>query len=141
MLAPLRGGPCLCRVVAGSTPGPTPIAKSSDWPIRENFAAETWDTPIGNALFQVSAAFSTCDFLPVFRFSLHQETLRNSSPELPQVMIQMFVHSAAPILRRERAEERMRMPCAFLFPALVKLAHAELEPFLLALKIPLIGND
>ena len=61
-----------------------------------------------------------------------------SHAELPQVMIHMFVHAAAPVLRREGAKKRMRMSGTLSYPALVKSAHAKLELFLFAQKIPLI---
>ena len=61
-------------------------------------------------------------------------------PELPQVVVQVFVHPAAPNLRRERAKERVRMPCALRFSALLKLPQAKLELFLFSEKIPLIRH-
>src|SRR5271169_5539063 len=52
----------------------------------------------------------------------------------------MFVHSAAPLLWSKRSKEWMRMPRALSLPTLVKLPHLQLELFLLANKITLIGN-
>jgi len=58
--------------------------------------------------------------------------------ELPQMVIQMLVHSPAPILRAKRTKKRVRMPCALRFPTVVKLAQLKRELLPLALKIPLI---
>jgi hypothetical protein len=62
----------------------------------------------------------------------------SSRAELPQVMIQMLVHSATPVLRRKGAKKRMRMPGAVPFSTLVELAHLHLKLFLFSKKFPLI---
>jgi hypothetical protein len=59
--------------------------------------------------------------------------------ELAEVVIQMFVHSAAPLLRTERAKERMGMAGTLRFPALMKPPNLCQKLFLFAKKIPLIG--
>jgi len=64
-----------------------------------------------------------------------------SHSELAKVMIEMFVHSGAPLLRRERTEERMRMLRTLRFAALVKSPHAIFELLLFASEISLIGDD
>src|SRR5271165_2802184 len=64
-----------------------------------------------------------------------------SHAELAEVVVQVFVHAAAPGLRRKRTKEGMRMPCALPFPALMKLAQLEFQLFLLASKIAGIGDD
>lgn len=65
----------------------------------------------------------------------------SSHAELPQMMIHMFVHSAAPVLRCECAKKWMRMPSTFLFSAFVKLPKAKFELLLFATKIPLVRHD
>src|SRR5882724_2698850 len=57
------------------------------------------------------------------------------------MMIQMLVHAAAPLRRRQIAEEWMRMFRAPAFPAVMKLANLRLELLVLAQKIPLVGYD
>jgi hypothetical protein len=63
-----------------------------------------------------------------------------SRTELVQVMIEVFVHSGSPLLRRDGSEERMRMFRAARFPALVKLANATLQLQLFAGKVSFIGD-
>src|SRR5260370_3281767 len=61
--------------------------------------------------------------------------------ELPQMVVQMFVHAPAPDVRSERAKEGMRMTGALGFAAIVKLPHLPLKLLSLAQKIPLIGDQ
>ena len=61
-----------------------------------------------------------------------------SRAKLAQMVIQMFVHAAAPLLRRERAKEWMRVPGTSRFSACVKLSQLLFEVFLFAKEIPLI---
>src|SRR5579864_9324337 len=68
---------------------------------------------------------------------LHLSPLR---PELPQMMVEVFIHATTPLLRSERPEKGMRVPGTLRFPALVKLTHLQLELLLLAKKIPLVGD-
>jgi hypothetical protein len=63
-----------------------------------------------------------------------------SGSELTQVMVEMFVHPGAPLVRRQWAKEGMRMFRALRFPALVKLPDANFELFLLAAEISRIGD-
>ena len=56
------------------------------------------------------------------------------------MMIEVFIHPGSPLLRSERAEERMGMRCAFRFAAFLKLPDASLELFLLAREISFIGD-
>lgn len=56
-------------------------------------------------------------------------------------MIEMFVHSGRPLVRREWTKERMRVPCALRFSALVKSPDTNFELFLLLRKISLIGDN
>jgi hypothetical protein len=68
-------------------------------------------------------------------------SITRSRPELPQVVVQMFIHSAAPSLRGELSKEWMGMPSAFCFAALEKLTQLYLELFLLVKKIALVSYD
>ena len=63
------------------------------------------------------------------------------------MMIQMFVHAAAPVLRRERSEEWMRMTRALRLATLIELANLGFTTFALAREVagvryhqPLIGR-
>ena len=56
------------------------------------------------------------------------------------MMVEMFVHPSRPLLRRNRAEEGMRMLGAFCLPTLVKLLDAGFELFLLSGEISLVGD-
>ena len=70
-----------------------------------------------------------------------QPSYRALSPKLPQMMIQMFVHPAAPLRRRQVAEEWMRMFRAPAFTADMKLPDFRLELLLLAQEVPRVGHD
>lgn len=48
------------------------------------------------------------------------------------MMVDVFIHPGTPLVRRQWAEERMRMFRALRFPALVKLPDTNLELFLFA---------
>ena len=63
---------------------------------------------------------------------------RASCAELPQVVVQVFIHSAAPGLRGQVAKKGMRMPGAFGFPTFVKLSHTAFELLLFTRKLALI---
>lgn len=63
-----------------------------------------------------------------------------SRPKLPQMVIEVFVHSAAPGLRSERAKKWMRMAGTLRFSALVKLPDFLLELSLFKEKVALIGD-
>ena len=56
-------------------------------------------------------------------------------PELAQVVVQMLVGAAAPLLGSQRAKERMRMPSTLRFPALMELPNLYPELLLLAKKV------
>jgi hypothetical protein len=58
--------------------------------------------------------------------------------ELPQMMIQMFVHPPTPLFWRQLAKKWMRMFRAPALPAFMKLTDLQLELLLFAQKIPLI---
>ena len=70
----------------------------------------------------------------------YDRTKIRSRAELPQVMIQVFVHSATPVLWSECAEKGMRVPSTLRFPALVKLPHFSLVLLPLARKVALIRD-
>jgi len=55
-------------------------------------------------------------------------------------MVQVLVHPARPLGRREMSEERMRMPGALLFPALVEFAYAIFQSCLLPRKIARVAD-
>ena len=76
-------------------------------------------------------------------YSLQPSAIRALTPspsKLPQVMVEVFVHPRAPLVRRECAKERMRMFCALRFPALVKLPDTSLQLFPFPAKISRIGD-
>jgi hypothetical protein len=50
-----------------------------------------------------------------------REAGRDLDPELAQVVIEVFVHPAAPFLRREYSEKRVWMLRTFRFPTVVEL--------------------
>ena len=56
------------------------------------------------------------------------------------MMIQVLVHADAPLLRRQRTKERMRVTGTLRFSTLVKLPNFDFELLLFAQKIPLIGH-
>lgn len=60
--------------------------------------------------------------------------------KLTQVVVQVFVHSRAPLVRRKCAKEGMRVFCALRFPALMKLPDANFELFLFSIEISRIGD-
>jgi hypothetical protein len=55
-------------------------------------------------------------------------------------MVEVFVHPRTPLVRRECAEEGMRVFCALRFPALVKLPNANFELLLFSMEISRIGD-
>lgn len=55
-------------------------------------------------------------------------------------MVEVFVHPRAPLVRRECAEEGMRVLRTLRFPALVKLPNANFELLLFSMKISRIGE-
>jgi hypothetical protein len=55
--------------------------------------------------------------------------------ELAQVMIQMLVRSAAPLLGSERTKERMGVSCTLRFPTLGELMHLCPQLFLVSKKV------
>ena len=57
------------------------------------------------------------------------------------MVIEVLVHAATPRPRGQGPKERMRMPRAIRFPALVKLPYLAAKRFLLAMEIPRIGYD
>jgi hypothetical protein len=61
--------------------------------------------------------------------------------ELAQVVVEVFVHAAAPFLRREFSEKGMGMTGALGFSAFVKLADFGTELLLFALKIAGAGEN
>jgi hypothetical protein len=63
-----------------------------------------------------------------------------SNSELTQVVVEVFVHARRPLFRRQRTEERMRVPGALRFPSYVKLADTIFELFVLPREISLVGN-
>lgn len=63
-----------------------------------------------------------------------------SDPELPQMVIEVFIQPTAPGLRRQRTEERMRMARAPGFAALVELPNLYFEPLPLVREILLVGH-
>ncbi len=63
-----------------------------------------------------------------------------SHSKLTQVVVQVFVHSRAPLVRRQRSKEGMRVACALCLSALVKLPDPDFELFLFASEISRIGD-
>ena len=64
-----------------------------------------------------------------------------SGAELAEVVIEVLVHAAAPLLRSERSEEGMGMAGAVPFPAVMKLTNLLAELFLFAGKVALTGDN
>jgi hypothetical protein len=60
--------------------------------------------------------------------------------KLPQVVVEVLVHPRTPLLRRECAEEGMRVFGALRFPALVKLPNANFELLSFSMEISRIGE-
>src|SRR5579862_9505174 len=55
-------------------------------------------------------------------------------------MIEVLVHAAAPLLRRELAEEWMGTASAFRFSTFVELPHAKSEPLLFDREVPVVRD-
>jgi len=89
--------------------------------------------PLG---FSSALVFVACSF--PYRFD---PTLSRSHIKLAQVMVEVLVHSSAPLVWREQTEKGMRMLCALRFPALMKLPDTNFELVLFTAEISLIGYD
>lgn len=97
-----HGGPCCPGAVVGSSACPNPTAQSSILPIRENFVAETWDTPSENAPISFShsvpsPAQSHCTSAP--------QLTAEQPPQLPALgddLEQLWDHPRSPATLKKR---------------------------------------